>query len=179
MTNAATSCERGTTAGETPSPRSCHALRAFTLMELVLVLVVISVVLALAAPRLRGFFQSRQTSDAAVSMLAMTKWAHTQAMSSGCVCRLNIDPAQGRYWLTMQQAGQFVAPKDEMGLHMSLPEGATVDLRNDAPGADLTYVQFYPSGRCDVATITLRGRQGETYLVSTQSATDPYQVAAP
>ena len=40
--------------------------RAFTLLELVLVMVLITVVLAAAAPNLRGFYQSTRLKNAAI-----------------------------------------------------------------------------------------------------------------
>jgi len=152
---------------------------AFTLMELVLVLVVVSVVLAMAAPSLRGFFASRQTADAATTMLSLTKWARSQALAQGCPCRLNIDSESGTCWLTVQQAGAFVDLNCEMGRRFRLPEGASVSVRTDPAGPDVPYVQFYPNGRSDAITIEIHGRQGEVFLVSTPSAVEPYRIVSP
>lgn len=41
------------------------------------------------------------------------------------------------------------------------------------------WVQFYPNGRNDPATIEIRGRQGELYRVISPSATEPFYVAKP
>ena len=151
----------------------------FTLMELVLVLVVISVVLALSAPSLRGFFASRQTADAAATMLSLTKWARSQAVARGCPYRLNIDAPSGPFWLTVQEAGSFVDLNSEMGRRFQLPEGAAVRVLSDLPDPAASYLQFYPSGRNDAATIEITGRQGEVFLVTSPSATEPFRVVSP
>lgn len=156
-----------------------ESARAFTLIELVLVLVVVSVVLALCAPSLRGFFASRQTADAAATMLSLTKWARTEAVSRGRPCRLNIDAPSGTFWLTVQEAGRFVPLDSEMGRRFQVPQGAAVDVQSDLPGPAPSYLQFYPSGRSDMAAIEIRGRQGEVFLVASPSATEPYRVISP
>ena len=62
-----------------------------TLLELVLVMVIICTILAMAAPSLRGFFTSRETSDAAAQIVALTHLARSQAITEGRVYRLNLD----------------------------------------------------------------------------------------
>jgi prepilin-type N-terminal cleavage/methylation domain-containing protein len=151
----------------------------FTLMELMLVMLVVSVVLAITAPSLRGFFASRQTADAALSMASLTKWARSQAISRGRCCRLNVDPASGTYWLTVQQGGMFSELHTDLGRRRRLPEGASVRVRNDGADPSLTYVQFFPTGRSDPASIEIRGRQGELYQLVSASATEPFRVISP
>ena len=148
-------------------------------------LVVVSVVLALSAPWLRGFFASRQTADAATTVLSLTQWARSQAVAQGRPYRLNVDSSSGTYWLTAQQAGAYVAPDSDMGRHFHLPEGATAQVRPDStepaqPAESAKdYLQFYPSGRNDPGSIEIVGRQGEVYLVSAPSATEPFRVISP
>ena len=50
---------------------------AFTLLELVLVMVVICTVLAIAAPSMRGWNQGNKLKDAATEFIALTKLART------------------------------------------------------------------------------------------------------
>jgi prepilin-type N-terminal cleavage/methylation domain-containing protein len=153
--------------------------RAFTLIELILVMVVVSVVVSLASPRLRGFFVSRQTADAASMVLSLTKWARSEAISQGRPVRLNIDSAGGECWLTVQETGLFVAPKSEIGRRFAAPEGAAISIVPDASGEIPAYVEFRPSGRSDTATIEIRGASGQTFQVVSDSATEPYRVITP
>lgn len=169
-------------------------------MELILVLMVISVVLALAAPVLRGFFASRQAADAAMNMLSLTQYARSRAMAGGAGCRLNIDCEAGTYWLTVQEGGAYVELKEELGRRYRLPEGASVRIRqadNGAAGMGLeatpagapspsrqkpssvSYLQFCPDGRSDATAVEIRDRDGECYELSAPSACEPFRVITP
>ncbi len=172
----------------------------FTLMELLLVLVVIGVVVALVAPSLRGFAGGQQTDDAAASILSLTRWAQSQAITLGRPCRLNLDPGAGTYWLTVQEQGAYVPLKADLGQTFRLPVGASFELRfdQDQPNQgqnrnaglgvlkgsfgkkppQRNYIQFHPSGRCDVATIELRGKRGETFQISCASATESFVMSS-
>jgi len=155
---------------------------AFTLMELILVMLVISVVMAVSAPSLRGFFASRKNSDASLSVLAVAKWAGSQAVAQGRVYRLNIDGQSGQYWLTAQDGGAFVDVNGDFGQRFHVPDETTISLRTESsdPGQPgVSYVQFYPSGRSDIATIELKDRTGAVYQVSCRSATEPFRVISP
>jgi len=156
---------------------SAKASRAFTLLELLLVLIVVSAVLAITSPSLRGFFASRQTADAAMRIVALTQWAHSQAISNGQHCRLNTD---GRaVWLTVQHGPDFVQADGENGRQYMLPEGASVRFVLQTADPTQTYVEFHPTGRSDQAVIEVIGRDGERFLVVCDAPTDPFRVLSP
>jgi len=157
-----------------PSRRSAGG---FTLLELILVLLIISVVLAMAAPSLRGFVRGRRTADAASQLLAMTQWARSQAAAEGCLYRLNVDAQAGTYWLSVERGGAFVKLDGEYGRHFRLPDGVTASLETPANNS-AAYIRFRPNGRCDEATIELRGRQGEVFRVTCDSATERFRIAS-
>lgn len=167
-------------------------------MELVLVMVVIGVVLGISAPSLKGFFASRQTANAAMTVLSLTKWARSQAISQGRVCRLNVDESAGVCWVSVQEAGQFVEIPGSLAQRYHVPEGTTISLRTDtparaettplrsvnslganAPAANGTYVQFYPTGRSDLATIEIKDSKGSLYSITCPSATEPFHIVTP
>jgi hypothetical protein len=117
-------------------------------------------------------------------LLSLTKWARSEAISQGRPCRLNIDPREGTFWLTVQDAGRYVNLETEMGRAFEVPEGSTIELKNPMPGAAATaqqaaFVQFYPSGRSDVATIEITGRDGEVYRLTCPAACEPFQLILP
>ena len=163
-------------------PRTDRAPRGgFTLLELIAVLVLLSTVLAIAAPSLRGFARGRQTSDTAARMLALTRLAHSRAASWGCPHRLNFDQNAGEYWLTMQQGGAFVELDDDAGRRYTLPVGVSMELdllSVSGRGAEL-YVEFHPDGRCDAAIIQLTGGQGEVYQITCPSPSEPFRIIRP
>jgi prepilin-type N-terminal cleavage/methylation domain-containing protein len=151
----------------------------FTLLELIVVLGLVGVMLALAAPSLRGFFGSRQTADAAAQVLALTQLAGSRAAAQGAVYRLNFDSQTNTYWLTAQEAGAFVDLNCEFGRRFQLPEGTTVTVGSPLRGSPISYIEFYPGGRTEEAVIELRGRQGEFYQIICESVTEAFHIVSP
>lgn len=171
-----------------------------------MVLFVIGLVLAISAPALRGYFSSRQTADIAADVMTATSYARSTAIANGAICRLNVDPQSGEYWLTIQQGGDFVAVDGDMGKRVSPPDGMTISLcpeadqsssirntpanlgqtmslggpRRQVQGATAkNYLQFYPTGRVDTGTIEITGSQGQAYRVVAESATESFRVIVP
>jgi prepilin-type N-terminal cleavage/methylation domain-containing protein len=168
----------------TTGPNSKRA-GGFTLLELIAVLVLISAVLALAAPSLRRFARGRETTDAATHLLALSHLARSQAAAGAQVWRLNIDPDEGTYWLTVQEAGQFVQPQRDYGRLFRFPDGCvvaldlpeTVDAYDTEDGAPC--IQFYPDGRSDPAVIELEDSEGRVIQVVSPSATERFRIETP
>lgn len=152
---------------------------AFTLLELIVVLALIGLVLALSSPSLRGFFVSRQTGDAAVRVLVMAKWCQSDAIAHGRRCRLSIEDQGTACSITVERANLFEPPDGEAGQLYELPEGATAGLRSSGANPQPSFVQFYPSGRHDVATIEIRGPDGQVYLVTSGAPTETFSVVSP
>ncbi len=158
-----------------PEPRPRE--RAFTLLELVLVMVIFVTVMAMAAPSLRGFFASRETEDAAASIVALTQFARSQAAVEGRPYRLNFDLDELSYRLTAQSEGAFRTLGSEFGREFLLPEGTTLTLSVEGATPDRTHVGFFPNGRAEVATIRLTGRHGKSIEIASLSPAEPYRVA--
>jgi Tfp pilus assembly protein FimT len=148
-------------------------------MELILVLVVVAIVLAIVAPSMRGLAQSRETADAAVRVVAMAHRARSQAMAQGRPYRLNLDPTGRRCWLTVQKGAGYAPADDWLARAYTPPEDVSVTLESTWTEAGAAYVQFYPSGRCETASIQVRGRGGEFYQVACASATERFRVIDP
>jgi prepilin-type N-terminal cleavage/methylation domain-containing protein len=153
--------------------------KGFTLLELIVVLGVVGVLLGMAAPSLKNFMKARQTANAAGQMLSLTQLASSRAAAQGSLYRLNFDDKNGEYWLTVQQGGEFVDIPSEFGRHFTLPEGATVALVRPTGVEATPYIEFRPNGRSEEVTIEIRGRQGETYQLVCQSATETFHIESP
>src|SRR5215213_9731863 len=108
--------------------KRCRAQSGFTLWELILVMVVITLALAMAAPSLGGWGRAAKLRDVGDQFLAVTRFAHSQAIADAQVYRLNIDPAAGTYWVTMQQGERFVELGNSFGEAHTLPEGYRIIL---------------------------------------------------
>jgi prepilin-type N-terminal cleavage/methylation domain-containing protein len=154
-------------------PSSVHGV---TLLELILVMLIMSTLLAMAAPSLRGFFASRRIDDAAAQILALTKLARSQAISEGVIYRLNFDTRDRTYWLTAQKAGVFEPLQTEVGQVYTLPADIELDLEDIEQKDKDTFLAFTPHGTVTAGLIRLTERGGRSLEVSCPSVTESFSI---
>jgi prepilin-type N-terminal cleavage/methylation domain-containing protein len=75
--------------------------RAFTLLELILVMALLSIAVAISFPTLRSFFRGRELDDEARRLLALTRYGQSRAIAEGAPMVLWIDEREGAYGLAM------------------------------------------------------------------------------
>ncbi len=152
----------------------------FTLLELILVMVIISTLLAIAAPSLQGFFTSRRTDDAASNMLSLIKLARSLSISEGRVYRFNIDPDESAYWLTAAEKGVFKELNNEFGRDFMLPDDTTVELEKQGKGSLIEqYIEFHPEGKAEPGTIKLKDMRGDVVEILSSSPFELYHIKTP
>jgi len=152
----------------------------FTLLELILVMVIISTVLAMAAPSLRGFFSSRKNHDAAANILSLIRFARSQAIAEGHTYRLNFDESRGVYWLTSNQEGAFSSLHNEFGREFLLPDDTAIRLeKEDEQRGTEKYIAFFPQGMAETGAITLTDRSGDVIEILSPSPAEAYQIIEP
>ena len=148
--------------------------RGFTLLELILVMLILSTVLAMAAPSLRGFFGSRKTHDEAAQILALTQFARSLAISEGIIYRLNFDTRERTYWLTAQQSGTFEKLKTEFGQVFTFPNDIIAELEDVEKKDDEMFLEFTPQGTVTAGTIRLIDRRGLVLEVTCPTITESF-----
>ena len=152
-------------------------LRAFTLFELVMVLMVIVICAMIAAPKLADFARGRVLPNAAMSLSTTARWCQMMAKTDGTPYRLNLDPSSGRYWVTKDDGTgvTFKQVTDENGAATSLPQGITMSSENLPNYDDGTYITFWPGGQTDVAVIALSNDR-RTLNVACETPLGAYRV---
>jgi len=148
----------------------------FTLLELVLVMVILSTVLAMAAPSLRGFFGSRQTHDTAAQILALTQLARSQAISEGIIYRLNFDTRERTYWLTAQKAGTYERLDTGFGQKFTLPKDMIMELEDVDEDEGDVFLAFTPQGTVTAGTLRLIDRGGRALEVTCPTVTESFSI---
>jgi prepilin-type N-terminal cleavage/methylation domain-containing protein len=148
----------------------------FTLLELILVMLILSTVLAMAAPSLRGFFGSRQSQDAAAQILALTQFARSQAISEGVIYRLNFDTKDRVYWLTAWKSGLFKELETEFGQVFTLPRDMIMELEDADKEDGEPFIEFTPQGTVTAATIRLIDRGGRGLEVTCPTVTESFSI---
>ncbi len=86
---------------------------AFTLIELIVVMALLSIVIAIGAPRLARFFHGQTVQEEGQRLLALTRYGQSRAASEGLPMILWMNPANGTYGLRVQDgfsAGGATAP---------------------------------------------------------------------
>jgi hypothetical protein len=112
-------------------------------------------------------------------LLAMTRYARTQAVTQGETYRLNYDDKVRQLWLSHDDgSGTQAKPGNEFATPLTLANGVQID--TDIPTAtDGQYIEFHPTGRTDPATITLSDKSGAPITIECSSATELFRILGP
>jgi type IV fimbrial biogenesis protein FimT len=161
------------------TPKTRWRRRGFTLLELVIVMLLLCVIAAMAAPSLRGFSEGRKVSTAAAQVESLGQWARTQSITRGVGMRLNVNPADGTYWLTAEQTGGiFGTLGEEFGRVFTMPDGVTLEWYGPNPvDGQFPYIEFLPTGRTTAsATVRLTDKRGTIVDIACLSPGEPLRV---
>ena len=75
---------------------------AFTLIELILVMALVTIVVSVSLPSLKGFFRGRDLDSEARRFLSLTRYGASRAVAEGIPVELYIDTQQKLYGLRAQ-----------------------------------------------------------------------------
>ena len=133
--------------------------RAFTLIELILVMALLVIAVSVVAPALAGFFRGRTLDLEARRLLALMHAGQSRAVSEGWPVLLWVDAPQRAYGLTEETTARNGDPK---ALDFTLDENVQL-----APvpvnGRSLPSIRFLPDGTIDESspvTLQLTGADG-------------------
>lgn len=157
------------------------AARAFSLLELIAVMLIIALTLAITAPSLRGFAAAQETQETARNMLVLLQHARMQAALEARTYRLNIDPTPqiNAYWLEVQDGGEYTPAPDSFGQRFTIPQAMIVEWVSPAPGPNLQgYITVSPNGTHTSATLRLIGRTDAAYDLYAETSTEPFRIRA-
>ena len=135
--------------------------RGFSLLELIVALTLVLILTAAVVPIYHGSLKSTRFDHAARDLLAALRYAQERAVLDCVEHRIEMNDGNDTYWATRLariEDGEkvFEEVTEVRGLRATLPKGLDLkrpEARQDAAG--VFYVGFYPSGACDVATVTL------------------------
>lgn len=152
---------------------------AFTLVELILVMVLLLIVASMVAPRMSSFFRGRALSQEAQRLLSLTHYAQSRAVAEGVPVLLWIDTTRSTYGVEVQVGHEG---DDDRGTTYTAEPSITLEVPTvtDAPVSEedderlglpenLPAIRFTPDGFFDevsIQKITLRqGDEGALELV--------------
>jgi type II secretion system protein H len=149
---------------------------AFTLLELVVVMLIIGITLAIAAPSMRGWSHGMAVRNAGDEFLALARLARSQAIVDATTYRLNVDVSANQYWLTQQSGSDFVAMNNsDLGKMHTLPQGWHIAMSNAAAGNAASF-DFSATGRTDPGNVTISDDQGNSVQLNCATPVDSFHV---
>ncbi len=139
-------------------------LRAFTLIELMLVMALLAIVTALVAPRMISFFRGRALNEESRRMLALTHYAQSRAVAEGVPVVLWFNPTAATYGQNIQSG---YVETDDHASSFALESSLTLDAPvADAPPVSelgdekiglpdgLPVIRFTPDGFFDPSSVS-------------------------
>lgn len=150
--------------------------KAFTLLELILIMIVLCTVLAMAAPSLRGFFTSHQLNDMTEQILAMTRYAKVQSVFESRYYRINFDTNQRLYWIASRRESQYERLDNNFGNMYSIPTEIDVSFENVSYENGIYYFEFNPEGYSKEAAVRLKDNQDNIQEVVCYSPAENYEI---
>ncbi len=106
---------------------------AFTLIELILVMAILTFAVSVTAPTLSHFFRGRALDSEARRLLALTRSGQSRAVAEGIPMDLWVDEKQGRFGLQMEPSFD---KNDVKAVDFDLDSGLQIQVMNAAPAAN-------------------------------------------
>lgn len=142
--------------------------KAFTLVEILLVILIVGIVLALAAPNFSKGYSRIQLNKTADDLLSVSRWAQAMAIGQERVYALSFSGDRRSYGLVRVKADDeseiqdsFEPVQGALGRMHKIPDVIRLDTQDERIG-------FYPDGTIDPAVIRLSSPGQRTVLSSSE-----------
>jgi type II secretion system protein H len=131
------------------SNRRCR--RAFTLIELILVLALLAIITTIMVPRMSGFIRGRALDAEARRLFALMHAGQSRAVSEGMPMVLWVDEKEGTYGLEAETTGRDGDAKAE---NLTVDENLQISVLNLGLAGQTTIrnlpaIRFMPDGMID------------------------------
>ena len=144
------------------------ANKAFTLVEILLVIVIAGIILALAAPNFSQGYSRFQLKGITDDLLGISRWAQAMAIGQGRIYALTFSGDRRFYGLVRTQVSEdgggqvsFGPVNGLLGRMHKVPDTIRLDTKDDR-------IEFYPDGTIDPATVELNSPDQQIKLSSTK-----------
>jgi type II secretion system protein H len=122
---------------------------AFTLVELILVMVIMLTLLGVVFPSLKGFFRGRNLDNEARRFLSLTRYGQSRAVTEGIPVELWINPKEGSYGL------QAVSGYSETQTNpMNFNVDQSIQITFSAPSSILVRSNYWTQAKAQFGAVT-------------------------
>ena len=159
--------------------------RGFTLAELILVVIVLTLVIGIVAPRFSDAVPAARLSRASTEMRAVIQKVRADAVILVRSYQLNLDPDAGTYWVTVEEdplkaPGEYVQAGGPLRDVFQLPSGVLYGTITGAPASTTgtSYVfTFKPDGTVEGGSIVVSIPDGPSRTLTIDGATSDVEVS--
>ena len=134
---------------------------AFTLLELVVVLFIVSLFATLVVPRIGAFFSHGDTNKAIRQIKGVVRYLTGMSASTRTPYRLHYDLDEGRCWVSRQgEEGGFTKEQEMLTRPLHLPKGVRFQDISTPRGVYTegeAYTDFFPTGWVEDTLIHIEG----------------------
>lgn len=126
---------------------------AFTLIEMIVVMTLLTMVLSIAGPSLSNFFKGRALEEESRRFLALTRFARDEAITRAVPMELWMDSLTGHYGLQVR-TGYAGDDDNRKPIEFIMSDSLTFDFGNQKTiQKGLALIRFLPSGMADEQSI--------------------------
>lgn len=134
---------------------------AFTLIEMLVVVVIISIFVALLVPGFSASFEKRQLNTGIRAIMDMANLARSSSVAENRTFRIYFQTEKNSFYLAsesdpLNSPGNFVPLRTEEGKSFKLPEKTFIrdaQIRGEERPPGTFYISFYKDGSSDQALI--------------------------
>lgn len=160
--------------------------KGITFIELMIVLVILSTMVVLSAPKMKGFHQNNELNSAARSIASLCRFARAQAVLTETKVEIRFDVEEDKYWLVLtpedsldnqvsswQNKNELKNPLEEV---KELPkfvifEEIASDAEDFKVKNNIVRVIYYPNGSATNAYIVLKNSRDKMLTIEIPRAT--------
>jgi prepilin-type N-terminal cleavage/methylation domain-containing protein len=154
-------------------------MRGFTLLEILIVLVIVTLIIGFAIPNFRGAFEQAKLETASRNLVTMLGTAQHLSVIHRLMFQFKFDSSKQEYQIIPDSS--LLKDNEELpnyARRRKLPDGVkfgTISISTpgttDTSGTTLEYLAFYPNGSSDGAIISLYDDSGAIITLQVMKAT--------
>jgi len=140
-------------------------IRGYTLLELILVILIFSLVLSLAIPRLGGLIRSDELRASALRLVGLIKDTRNRAMMEQRYYRLYFEPNTSNVWTEkIETVREDVEKKKKSISRDVIVKGIWSGTKGKQSEGEV-WITFSPMGYCDGALIYLLDDKSKSFTI--------------
>ncbi len=150
---------------------------AFTLIEIILVVIVLSIIAGFAVPNFSKTYAYIQLQRSAQDLAYLMRYAQSRAVTKNTTVRLQFDEDFSAYWLAEKIKDEEEAEEEEfkrissrLGKRFKISSGLKIAMEEEAASLD-----FYPDGSIDKKAVNVCNEKS-CFVVSTEEKRGDVQV---